>query len=306
MASATSLSTHKRVTASERAARVADRARLADLEAQISELQRSLQALQEEQSFLQERLDAYIYPVLTLPPEIVSEIFVHFLPVYPRRPPTAGLLAPTKLGQICRIWREIAFSTPALWRAISVSVPEARSLKRMGTVSPGRRREMIKGESLVLEASLKYSGTLPLSIAVVTRFIAQHELAPLIETISAHSARWEHMKLQTTLKNICAIKRPLLSLHSLTIGLLDEFSASPLQLTAFLPAPLLRRVALQQYNDIYHSTLPWTQLTVLIVDEMPAHQCASILNLAARLVYCRLTIRERPGRYADSNETVSG
>jgi hypothetical protein len=176
----------------------------------------------------------------------------------------------------------------------------------MGTVSPGRRREMIKGESLVLEASLKYSGTLPLSIAVVTRFIAQHELAPLIETISAHSTRWEHMKLQTTLKNICAIKRPLLSLHSLTIGLLDEFSASPLQLTAFLPAPLLRRVALQQYNDIYHSTLPWTQLTVLIVDEMPAHQCASILNLAARLVYCRLTIRERPGRYADSNETVSG
>ncbi|KAJ7641164.1 hypothetical protein FB45DRAFT_712335, partial [Roridomyces roridus] len=57
-------------------------------------------------------------PVLTLPNEITSEIFVHFLPPYPVCPPMTGLDSPTSLTHICRQWREIALATPKLWRAI--------------------------------------------------------------------------------------------------------------------------------------------------------------------------------------------
>ncbi|KAJ7257123.1 hypothetical protein C8J57DRAFT_1009053, partial [Mycena rebaudengoi] len=57
---------------------------------------------------------------LTLPVESTSEIFIHFLPDYPERPPITGLLFPALLGQICRKWREIAFDTPRLWRAINI------------------------------------------------------------------------------------------------------------------------------------------------------------------------------------------
>ncbi|KAJ7280877.1 hypothetical protein C8J57DRAFT_1711835 [Mycena rebaudengoi] len=58
-----------------------------------------------EQQDLQTRLDAYKNPILTLPTEMTSEIFVHFLPPYPERPPAIGLFSPEILGQICRTWR---------------------------------------------------------------------------------------------------------------------------------------------------------------------------------------------------------
>ncbi|KAJ7720927.1 hypothetical protein B0H16DRAFT_1386558, partial [Mycena metata] len=95
--------------------RTADRTRIAVIKAKILELERLLSSLNEEKDILQDRLDAYTYPVLTLPNEIVSEIFIHFLPVYPKTPPMIGRSSPNVLGQICRRWREIAFGTPALW-----------------------------------------------------------------------------------------------------------------------------------------------------------------------------------------------
>ncbi|KAJ7831083.1 hypothetical protein B0H13DRAFT_2371615 [Mycena leptocephala] len=108
----------------------ADRARIADLEAQILHLERSLSALREEKIIAQERLDSYKYPVLTLPNEIVSDIFIHFLPAYPLCPPLTGLLSPTLLTHICRRWREIALGTPALWSTISTSYHDGIPLKQ--------------------------------------------------------------------------------------------------------------------------------------------------------------------------------
>ncbi|KAJ7858204.1 hypothetical protein B0H13DRAFT_1469952, partial [Mycena leptocephala] len=87
---------------------------IADIGAQILEIERTLQSLHKERDLLQDRLDAYVYPVLTLPVEIVSEIFINCLPPYPKHPPKRSVLS-TLLGQICRTWREIALSTPALW-----------------------------------------------------------------------------------------------------------------------------------------------------------------------------------------------
>ncbi|KAJ7832824.1 hypothetical protein B0H13DRAFT_1734586 [Mycena leptocephala] len=98
----------------------ADRTRLADIEVKIQDLERSLAAFRAEKTLLQERLDSYKYPILTLPNEITSEIFIHFLPIYPLRSPIAGILSPTNLTQICRQWREVALATPALWRAMDV------------------------------------------------------------------------------------------------------------------------------------------------------------------------------------------
>ncbi|KAJ7716293.1 hypothetical protein B0H16DRAFT_1801625 [Mycena metata] len=72
-----------------RARRAADRERIADLAARIIDLECSLRALrvekallEAEQDIIQDRLSAYTYPVLTLSPELVSEIFEHFVPVF--------------------------------------------------------------------------------------------------------------------------------------------------------------------------------------------------------------------------------
>ncbi|KAJ6577976.1 hypothetical protein B0H19DRAFT_1122042 [Mycena capillaripes] len=97
----------------------ADRARVASIKAQISALEHSISQLRIEKSLVQERLASYRYPVMTLPNEIVCEIFMHFLPTYPDAPPLAGISSPTLLTQICRGWRDIALRTPALWRALT-------------------------------------------------------------------------------------------------------------------------------------------------------------------------------------------
>ncbi|KAJ7641189.1 hypothetical protein FB45DRAFT_785195, partial [Roridomyces roridus] len=131
-----------------KAARAADRARIAALDAEIHELQQRIHALQTEQKSCQQRLDAYKYPVLTLPNEITSEIFVHFLPAYPKYPQLTGLDSPSSLTHICRKWRDIAKATPKLWRAISTTIYTANQAE----------------QTRVVQTWLAKSGSCPLSI----------------------------------------------------------------------------------------------------------------------------------------------
>jgi hypothetical protein len=83
----------------------------------VADIPALIQTLTIEKRPLRAQLDGYKYPILTLPTEIVSEIFIHLLLPYPMR---SKLKLPTILGRVCRKWREIARSTPALWRAITV------------------------------------------------------------------------------------------------------------------------------------------------------------------------------------------
>ncbi|KAJ6466436.1 hypothetical protein C8R45DRAFT_839249 [Mycena sanguinolenta] len=69
-----------------------------------------------------------IPPVCRLPAEITSEIFVYCLPtsysdhdVNTANPSQAPML----LLHICRNWRDIAISTPALWAKMSHSMHNA-------------------------------------------------------------------------------------------------------------------------------------------------------------------------------------
>ncbi|KAF8192680.1 hypothetical protein K438DRAFT_854773 [Mycena galopus ATCC 62051] len=157
------------------AARAANRARIADLETQIMEMERSLISLQEERITLQVGLT---YPVLTLPNEIVSEIFLHFLPDFPKRPPPIGLLSPYLLCQICRHWRRIAFATPALWSAISLS---------FGKI--GRFPQKLR----YLDTALKLSCSRLISIQLKAELWDKSILSQLAQRITEHCARWEYL-----------------------------------------------------------------------------------------------------------------
>ncbi|KAJ7672433.1 hypothetical protein DFH06DRAFT_1176281 [Mycena polygramma] len=276
----------------EKAGLAADRTRLATIDIRILQLEastrREKRALQEERTVLQDRLDAYIYPVLTLPAEIVSEIFVHFLPGYPIRPPITGLLSPTVLSQICRTWREIALSTPALWRAVLAELPLAR--QRETTLEEELHAEA--GQLCLLTAWLTRSRSHLLSIELQSEL--KPELVPYIQAIAAHCARWEHLKLlMPTLNHLLHfIPGPLDSLRSLTLGLWDEFESFKDPNPKIFTAPLLHRVALQQYYTVYDTVLPWSQLTVLIIDKVALDKCAVVLNRTPNLVQCRFSVHE--------------
>ncbi|KAJ7866360.1 hypothetical protein B0H13DRAFT_2281471 [Mycena leptocephala] len=248
----------------------ADRARVADLEAQISHLEHSLSALREEKTLAQERLDSYKYPVLTLPNEIVSEIFIHFLPAYPECPPLTGLLSPTVLTHVCRRWREIALSTATLWSAIGTSYDDDLSLKQ---------------QIQIFDLWLKRSRFCPLSLQIgggtgIDEFLA---------VVVPHRARWEHLELEdTSLACLPIIDGPMPLLRHLNLSLYDSFTDAP-EVFAFRDAPLLRTVILSP-DAASSIILPWAQLTSLTLFNVYPRECVPILQKTTNLVHCKLEV----------------
>jgi hypothetical protein len=243
----------------------ADRARVTDLEAQILHLERSLSALRNEKTLVQERLDSYKYPVLALPNEIVSEIFMHFLPTYPRFPPLTGILSPTILTQICRKWREIALGTPALWSVLSYDDDIPSDLR-----------------AHVFNMWLNRSRSCPLSLQFGLGVV---NMTSVLAIIVPHRARWERLEfwfLSPSHLHIFDGPMPLLRYLELY---LDPPAVGTTSVV--FKAPLLRTVTLNA-NAASKIILPWTQLTSLALLYVSPHECVPILQQTSNLVRCKL------------------
>ncbi|KAJ7917683.1 hypothetical protein B0H13DRAFT_319864 [Mycena leptocephala] len=215
----------------------------------------------------QERLDSYKYPVLTLPNEIISEIFFHFLPAYPLFPPLTGILSPTLLTQICREWREIALAIPTLWSAIPISCSDSpQDFERH-------------------DIWLSRSNFCPLSIEIVEgRYVncRPENLAAVI----AQRARWEQLKIHLWAhSSLPTIEGPMPLLRHLDLVLKDHFSTANVIVCS--EAPMLRSVIL---NDLAASKviLPWAQLTSLTLTTVYPRECAPLLKETPNLVHCEL------------------
>ncbi|KAJ7280743.1 hypothetical protein C8J57DRAFT_1124276 [Mycena rebaudengoi] len=88
-----------------------------------------------------------------------------------------GILSPASLGQVCQNWREIAFDTPWLWRAIELDLWSTLSFEVFQTW-------LSRSRGCSLSLSLEKSHT--------PRF---SELPHFTDTIISHSARWEYVNL---------------------------------------------------------------------------------------------------------------
>ncbi|KAJ7085005.1 hypothetical protein C8R43DRAFT_1051632 [Mycena crocata] len=135
------------------------RIRLAEVSAQLTQLSSPWQGsvetrialhekragLTEEEIRLQDSINSFTYPILTLPPEITSEFFVCCLPDTPTLPDEA--IAPMLLTRICRQWRQIALNEPRLWASLKIDsrtrvlrivqdwLPRARSVPQTHSVA---------------------------------------------------------------------------------------------------------------------------------------------------------------------------
>ncbi|KAF7374306.1 F-box domain-containing protein [Mycena sanguinolenta] len=236
----------------------ADRAQLSKIDAQILELQDSLSALRAEKQLVEERLNSYKYPVLTLPNEMVSDILVHCLPPYPSCPPLIGVSSPTSLTHICRKWRTIALATPELWRAIRVD--DVSSFHRSAS-----------------EVWAKRSRSLPLSVNIEIH--RSHEInLPLL----AHRAHWEHLTLSVVTPIILTIDDPMPLLRHLELTQYNMASSFELR-----DAPQLCSVVFQRVGAV---TLPWQQLTHLTMNDELMDKCLLILRQTTNLIYCDVTV----------------
>ncbi|KAJ7149624.1 hypothetical protein C8R46DRAFT_1309514, partial [Mycena filopes] len=224
--------------------------------------------LEGETAFTQERLESCRSPILDVPTEITCEIFTHFLPVYPLCPPLTGNKSPTLLTQVCRAWREIALSTPKLWRAML--------LPPLAGVSTERQLQRV-------DLWVERSGSCPLSIEIPYR----HESEAVLERVFQHASRLEQLNAIVPAHSILKSPRSLPMLRRLDLSL-DSWPV-PQEYLLFSDAPELRTVILD-HTAILGAVLRWSQLTSVTLKAVYPHECAPVLQQTPLLQFCELQL----------------
>ncbi|KAJ7659164.1 hypothetical protein DFH06DRAFT_437322 [Mycena polygramma] len=228
---------------------------------------RYYRALELRHNFLKAHLDTYAYPVLTLPNEIISEIFLHTV-----EPTRAGGVpsstdGPLLVAQICRRWRDIALSTPRLWSNISLDLENIPAYE---------------GQLHLLETWLRRSGDCPLFISII------HQPRPLpselwgkydgsvrefVRAILPHRRRWQELEISVPMHLFKFIEGEMPLLRDLTLGIpdmtmvtaygerLDPGEESRWPIRIFHEAPALRTLLLAKGFDPLVLLPPWGQLT---------------------------------------------
>ncbi|KAJ7641169.1 hypothetical protein FB45DRAFT_1053749 [Roridomyces roridus] len=243
-----------------------------------------------ERETLQQALVNYKYPVLTLPSEITSGIFLQFLPSYPERAVFIGPCSPSLLLQVCREWRDVALATPELWSTFKVPVMGYRD-----TLAVHARNQRL------LVEWLERSKDCPLSVelwCVNRALLGAAAPIELLDTLVRHSKRWQDMKLVFLYQHLDRIAGSLPMIRDLHLVVQETWSSDGTKLSPpqnfALHTPNLRELGLQPglNFDTFKSVVPWSQITVFSGD-LDEHDAAQVLRSAGALEECSMMVQGR-------------
>ncbi|KAJ7638285.1 hypothetical protein FB45DRAFT_1023091 [Roridomyces roridus] len=230
--------------------------RPASIRARLFQLDSLIAQLAAERNTLQAKCDKIVYPVLSLPAEVTSEIFSHCVePLSDPSPSTAPLL----LTRICRQWREIALASPPLWRSL--------------TLLQGTPQEWV-------EMCLSQAKNLPLEYRLSCDW-GDSEVDALLEPILLRYRQWQDMEMEIPLSffprfNLGDNAVPLLRRIVFAHSPVDEQEV-PSGIVVLRNAPLLQEVGIRTWKLSFQ--LPWHQLTTFTTAAIaftPA-ECLAIL-----------------------------
>lgn len=260
-----------------------------EMKSDLSQLDREVDRVQALLNNLQRKRDAFdasyrryshqhmslLSPIQRLPFEMLSEIFVLYLPE-DRLLSTLGLKRTVmRPGSICKRWREIALSTPRLWSSIGLNLSRTAE----GHVELARKW-------------LLRSGNVPLSIRLHGHsFLCVDDTLPcvIVDMLIRHVERWEVVDFDlplSLLRQILPARNRLTSLRNLSIRVPSIVIMPPMPMDLFESASRMTKLAIS-HDVILAFAFPWTQLTSLTVStSISLEQCYDILNRTPNLVEC--------------------
>ncbi|KAJ7635260.1 hypothetical protein FB45DRAFT_1057132 [Roridomyces roridus] len=226
----------------------------AHLRLRLSEFNLLIAALTAERDALQAESDAIVYPILSLPPEITTEIFQQCVGHWVVHSPAE---APLLLTQVCHQWREIALASPQLWRSLG-------SIRRF----PGE----------LLQTWLPRSGDLPLDCTFHCWDVA--EAGPMIEASFQHSRRWQDIVIGMPVASFSKLRLdevqfPILRKISFVVTQ-HPFEDLDSRTITLRNVPSLREVHIRTLPYVTFD-LPWHQLRTLTLNVIPIGDCLSLL-----------------------------
>ncbi|KAJ7241023.1 hypothetical protein B0H12DRAFT_47686 [Mycena haematopus] len=210
--------------------------------------------------------DSVICPVLTLPPEITSEIFSYYVldPHLGRSGTYKPSRGPLTLAAVRQIWRHICFSTHSLWTSLRIYP----------------NRSWVVDDFLhLLKCWLQRAGNYPLDLHVSGYERKETMSLKILSIISHHSSQLRtltfslHTPFSFPDDEIWGCL-PLLTKLSVNILARDD---TPVMMTAFRDAPRLREVKLSGAS-LQWISLPWIQLTHLEFCDGSIASCLQILK----------------------------
>ncbi|KAJ7149486.1 hypothetical protein C8R43DRAFT_503933 [Mycena crocata] len=242
------------------------RARLEALERQMTALESQMTLLRAEREEILQDLAAVVYPILTLPDDITSEIFLHCVETVlnPGKDKTTRQNpGPLCLASICSSWRDVAISTCGIWTRLSFRT--SRPATDIVTC---------------LQWWLSRAGCLPIDLLVSLPSSPTSESDAILRALNEYSSRFQSLDLLSagpiTFPDDAkgpfpALKR--ISLQRREYGIPVPSSTIP----SFLDASHLRAVHLRNIAvDDWRALLPWGQLTTL---HIASHDMATGVEL---------------------------
>ncbi|KAF7290327.1 hypothetical protein HMN09_01290700 [Mycena chlorophos] len=227
-----------------------------------------------------------VSPALRAPPEVLAEIFAHFISLgngkFPR---IHGSQTPLLLSVVCSYWRAVTLSTPRLWSTLHIFA---------GTKSPLHKSD--RHWPHLLSLWLQRSANAPLAFKFETNRL-DAQASALLDYLLAHRTRWEHACFSAPpgafaaggplplLKTLVLDPAPVYRGEIETFHIVDE-GAAP-QLTHVV---LGERVTIESLGGV-----PWAQLTHLHGACVYPHELWNIFRLAPNLVSCSAAVVEFDG-----------
>ncbi|TFK37605.1 hypothetical protein BDQ12DRAFT_736136 [Crucibulum laeve] len=208
---------------------VAPEERVASMDRKMEEMRTAMKTLERQRWELSEVIEAHralMSPIRRLPQDILREIFIYCLPTT-HNAVMSNEEAPVLLTQVCSHWRLTALTTPRLWSSVHlpIAIPPRNQADEFDVEAFDKAR--VEG----LRTWLQLSGACPLSISVSSghaQTITPSSVRSLMDTLIAHSSRWENIKI-------------VLPAGSPVWPLIMEISAADL--------PKLRNIAMEVRHD---------------------------------------------------------
>jgi hypothetical protein len=246
------------------------RQRLADAESDIACSNASFHQPTQIRDHPEEETDTHYAPILRLPLEISSQIFIDCLSdnIWDD---VNQFVSPQMFGQVCSSWRRLASSIPTLWRSLQLDLDKAHPL-----------------DAVLVDQWLLRSGKLPLSI-----YASGHIQPPspvviaIIDVIARHSERWSRIAFTLPYRcyeNLEAIKNCLPNLEFIS---LNSESWDWNEVSAFFGmfsiAPRLRNVSLEGYH-LQSFVFPTHQIAKLYVGLDYVDECVDFLRRCPHVI----------------------
>ncbi|KAJ7610722.1 hypothetical protein DFH06DRAFT_1147963 [Mycena polygramma] len=254
------------------------RSRLCTINERIAALELQRSSLRQERKNILEELAAVVYPVLTLPNEITSAIFLQYVDKDLMLYHPSGLRpSPLRLASVCRLWREVALSTSSLWTHLS-------SGSRGTGFGGGYNRPNVPH---LLRFWLPRAGTLPLYLHMHLPPSPSTQSDEILRVLGEYSARWKSLEINSDgpVTFPAHIRGPFSSLTKFSIWIHPAPSSDGMTSVPVLQdAPCLREVGLDAvaFAD-WNIGIPWAQLTKLELLWYSVEDIVEILPQATNL-----------------------